>query len=54
MDMINVRVKAADGKFLDEFNTNAPDFADERVGRIRKYEPDLIETRTPFDSDDPS
>ena len=47
--MIRYRVETADGEFLDEFSTNAPDFAKERIGRIRKHEPDLTVTETPDD-----
>jgi len=47
--MIRYRVEGPDGEFLDEFSTNAPDFAQERIGRIRKYVPDLTVTETPDD-----
>jgi len=46
MDFIRYRVED-DGEFLDEFTTNAPDFAEERIGRIRKYRPNLTVTETP-------
>jgi hypothetical protein len=36
-----------DGEFLDEFTTNSPDFAKERIGRIRAYRPNLTVTETP-------
>lgn len=44
--MIRYRVEDSDGTFLDEFATNAPDFAEERIGRIRKHHPDLGVTET--------
>ncbi|MCQ1582599.1 hypothetical protein [Streptomyces parvus] len=44
--MTRYRVEDADGTFLDEFATNAPDFAKERIDRIRKYRPDLAVTET--------
>jgi hypothetical protein len=47
--MIRYRVESPDGEFLDEFSTNAPDFAKERIGRIRKYVPDLTVDETPDD-----
>ncbi|MFJ7497852.1 hypothetical protein ACIQZB_43570 [Streptomyces sp. NPDC097727] len=48
MEFIRYRVEdAATGEFLDEFATNAADFAAERIGRIRKYRPDLVVTETP-------
>lgn len=47
MDFTRYRVETADGTFLDEFGTNAPDFAEERIGRLRKYHPDLTVTETP-------
>lgn len=47
MNFIRYRVETADGRFLDEFSTNAPDFAQERIGRIRKYHPDLKVSETP-------
>lgn len=47
--MIRYRVEGPDGEFLDEFATNAPDFAAQRIGRIRKYVPDLTVTETPDD-----
>ncbi|MFJ2438811.1 hypothetical protein ACIOWM_36970 [Streptomyces anulatus] len=46
MDFIRYRVTAEDGAFLDEFTTNSPQFAKERVDRIRKYHPDLVVTET--------
>ncbi|MFF7824203.1 hypothetical protein ACFZCM_03170 [Streptomyces rochei] len=47
LNMIRYRVEGPDGEFLDEFSTNAPDFAKERIGRIRKYVPDLVVTEKP-------
>ncbi|WP_338683906.1 hypothetical protein QD712_25730 [Streptomyces acidiscabies] len=47
--MIRYRVETADGEFLDEFSSNAPDFAKRRIGHIRKYVPDLVVTETPED-----
>ncbi|MER7801229.1 hypothetical protein ABTX71_12950 [Streptomyces parvulus] len=47
--MIRYRVEGPDGEFLDEFATNAPDFAKERIDRIRKYVPDLNVAETPDD-----
>ncbi|MFI1677047.1 hypothetical protein [Streptomyces sp. NPDC020607] len=47
MEFIRYRVEDADGAFLDEFTTNAPDFAEERIGRIRKHRPNLTVTETP-------
>ncbi|MEU5596651.1 hypothetical protein [Streptomyces sp. NPDC020298] len=47
MDFIRYRVEDEDGTFLDEFTTNAPDFAQERIGRIRKYRPNLTVAETP-------
>ena len=44
--MTKYRVTGPDGEFLDEFSTNAPGFADERIGRIRKYVPDLTVVET--------
>ncbi|MFD8851874.1 hypothetical protein [Streptomyces sp. NPDC059604] len=49
MKFIRYRVVDSDGTFLDEFSSNAPDFAAERIGRIRKYRPDLVVTETPDD-----
>jgi len=46
MNFIRYRVIDEDGTFLDEFSTNAPDFAKERIGRIRKYHPNLTVTET--------
>jgi len=46
MDFIRYRVED-DGTFLDEFTTNAPDFAEKRIARIRKYRPNLTVTETP-------
>ena len=45
--MIRYRVVDADGTFLDEFTTNAPDFAKKRIDRIRKYHPKLTVTEAP-------
>jgi hypothetical protein len=47
VNFIRYRVERPDGKFLDEFATNAPDFAKQRIDRIRKYVPDLTVTETP-------
>lgn len=47
MDFIRYRVVDEDGEFLDEFTTNAPDFAKERIGRLRKYHPKLRVTKKP-------
>ncbi|MFJ6566606.1 hypothetical protein ACIQNU_04250 [Streptomyces sp. NPDC091292] len=47
--MIRYRVEGPDGEVLDEFSTNAPDFAGERIDRIRKYVPDLTVAKTPDD-----
>jgi hypothetical protein len=47
--MIRYRVERTDGQFLDEFSTNAPDFAEKRIDRIRKHVPDLKITKTPDD-----
>lgn len=44
--MTKYRVVDADGTFLDEFSTNAPGVAKERIGRIRKYHPNLKVTET--------
>jgi len=44
--MTRYRVVDEDGTFLDEFSTNAPDFAEERISRIRKYRPNLKVTET--------
>ncbi|MEV8402596.1 hypothetical protein [Streptomyces niveus] len=46
MDFIRYRVTDEDGEFLDEFSSNAPDFAAERIDRIRKYHPKLKVTET--------
>lgn len=46
IQMTKYRVTDADGTFLDQFSTNAPDIAEERIGRIRKYHPDLKVTET--------
>ncbi|MEU3978418.1 hypothetical protein [Streptomyces bacillaris] len=45
LQMTRYRVED-DGEFLDEFSTNAPDFAEERIARIRKYRPGLTVTET--------
>ena len=37
MKFTRYRVVDQDGTFLDEFSTNAPDFAQECIDRIRKY-----------------
>jgi hypothetical protein len=47
--MIRYRVVDENGEFLDEFSTNAPDFAEKRIGRIRKHVPGLTVTETPDD-----
>ncbi|MGW1839675.1 hypothetical protein [Streptomyces sp. NPDC002067] len=47
MEYTRYRVVDGDGTFLDEFGTNAPDFAEERIGRIRRYHPNLTVTETP-------
>ncbi|MEU7597300.1 hypothetical protein AB0B79_30350 [Streptomyces sp. NPDC039022] len=47
MDFIRYRVADADETFLDEFATNAPDVAEERIDRIRRFHPDLTVTETP-------
>ena len=47
MEFTRYRVTDEDGTFLDEFTTNAPDFARERIARIRKHRPDLTVTETP-------
>ncbi|MGW2837326.1 hypothetical protein ACWCWD_06395 [Streptomyces sp. NPDC001493] len=47
MDFTRYRVVDQDGTFLDEFTTNSADFAEERIGRIRRYRPDLVVTETP-------
>ncbi|MGW0566095.1 hypothetical protein [Streptomyces tauricus] len=47
MHFTRYRVETAAGDFLDEFSTNAPDFAAERIGRLRTYHPDLTVTETP-------
>ncbi|WP_327436135.1 hypothetical protein OG279_26210 [Streptomyces sp. NBC_01201] len=46
MNFIRYRVTDEDGTFLDEFATNAPDFAKERIDRIRKYRPKLTVAET--------
>ncbi|WP_399554262.1 hypothetical protein OG333_38640 (plasmid) [Streptomyces anulatus] len=46
MDFIRYRVVDEDGTFLDEFTTNSPDFAAERIDRIRKHRPGLTVTET--------
>jgi hypothetical protein len=40
------RVQHADGGFLDEFSTNSPDVAEERIGRLRTYYPNLTVSET--------
>ncbi|MFJ2591125.1 hypothetical protein [Streptomyces sp. NPDC087538] len=47
MDFTRYRVTDENGTFLDEFTTNAEDVAEERIGRIRQYYPNLIVTETP-------
>lgn len=47
--MIRYRVVDEDGEFLDQFSTNAPDLAKQRIDRIRKYRPNLKVTETPDD-----
>ncbi|MCP9205518.1 hypothetical protein [Streptomyces cucumeris] len=46
MEFTRYRVTDEDGTFLDEFTTNAPDFAKTRIARIRKHHPDLTVTET--------
>lgn len=46
LQVTKYRVTDADGTFLDQFSTNAADFAAERIGRIRKYHPNLKVTET--------
>lgn len=46
LQVTRYRVTSPDGEFLDEFSTNAPDFAEERIGRIRTYHPNLSVTET--------
>lgn len=46
LKMTKYRVIDADGTFLDEFSTNAPSVAKERIGRIRKHHPNLKVTET--------
>lgn len=49
MDYVYLRYRVVDedGTFLDEFGTNSPDFAKERIDRIRKYRPNLTVVETP-------
>jgi hypothetical protein len=47
VNFIRYRVEGPDGEFLDEFSTNASDFAKERIDRIRKYVPGLTVTEKP-------
>jgi hypothetical protein len=47
MDFVRYRVTDEDGAFLDEFTTNSPGFAKERIDRIRKYRPNLKVTEKP-------
>jgi len=47
VDFTRYRVEDEDGTFLDEFSTNAPDFAKERIDRIRKHRPNLTVKETP-------
>lgn len=47
MEFTRYRVEDADGTFLDEFSTNAPDFAKERIDRLRKFRPNLTVTEQP-------
>lgn len=49
MNFIRYRVTDEDGTYLDEFSTNSPDVAKERIDRIRKYRPNLTVTETPDD-----
>ncbi|HEY5835014.1 hypothetical protein [Streptomyces sp.] len=44
LKMTKYKVTGPGGEHLDEFSTNAPDFAEWRIGRIRKYVPDLTVT----------
>ncbi|NEA39297.1 hypothetical protein [Streptomyces sp. SID11385] len=46
MTFTRYRVTDEDGTFLDEFTTNSPDFAAERINRIRAYRPNLNVTET--------
>lgn len=46
LQMTKYRVEDSDGVFLDQFSTNARDFAEERIGRLRRYVPDLVVTET--------
>ncbi|MEU0627724.1 hypothetical protein [Streptomyces sp. NPDC005989] len=46
MNLTRYRVVDADGTFLDEFTTNSPAVASERIGRLRKHHPDLKITET--------
>ncbi|MFK8851217.1 hypothetical protein [Streptomyces sp. Ac-502] len=46
MDFTRYRVEDADGTFLDEFATNAPDLAEQRITHTRKHHPDLTVTET--------
>jgi hypothetical protein len=46
MDFTRYRVEDADGTFLDEFSTNAPDVAEQRIEHTRTYHPNLTVTET--------
>ncbi|MFE2045932.1 hypothetical protein ACFXAZ_34435 [Streptomyces sp. NPDC059477] len=46
MDFIRYRVEDSNGEFIDEFTTNSPDFADERIERLRTFYPRLVVTET--------
>ncbi|MFG2532733.1 hypothetical protein [Streptomyces sp. NPDC048516] len=46
MDLTRYRVEDADGTFLDQFTTNAPDIADQRIAHTREFHPDLTVTQT--------
>lgn len=50
MTFTRYRVTDEDGTFLDEFTTNAADFAEERIGRLRSFYPNLEVVETPDDS----
>ncbi|MFF9787175.1 hypothetical protein [Streptomyces nigrescens] len=46
MKLTRYRVEDADGTFLDQFSTNAPDIADQRIAHTRKFHPDLTVAET--------
>ena len=52
MKRIEITAHAADGQLLNDWGTNSPQLADERVERILTHHPDAVIQRTDQDGSD--